>query len=124
MAEKVPMVHVNPRGERNILRVPQRKGFHRRLVLNDPARIEEMQELGYVLVTNKEGGPLARREYVVMEMPADLYEARQHEKARQLQVDREARLNREARVELDREARQDVMRGKAQIIGGVELEKL
>ncbi|MDR7534552.1 MAG: hypothetical protein QN162_14620 [Armatimonadota bacterium] len=125
MADKVPMVEVTPRELRNILRVPQRKGFVRRLVLNDPSRIEEMEDLGYKLVEDKErGGPLTRREYVVMEMPADLYEARQQAKVEANRATRESLLDRAARTELEGQARQGAMRGKAQVIGDVELERL
>lgn len=120
---KVPMVEVRPRVERQILRVPQRKGYVRRLVLDDPARIEEMEELGYKVVQDQNGGPLKRREYIVMEIPADIYEARQAEKAERIRQDREARLNSAARRELSTQA-ETVPRGRAKVIGGVELEQL
>ncbi len=120
---KAPMIDVKPLGDRQILRVPQRKGFVRRLVRDDPARIEELEELGYKTVASPDGGPLRRYEYVVMEIPSDLYEARQAAKVEQIKRERQIVLNAAARRDLSEQVNA-APRGKTSVIGGVELEKL
>lgn len=49
-------------GFRQKLDAPQRKGFVRRWVDNDPSRIMQMQELGYALVADRAGEDEARTE--------------------------------------------------------------
>ena len=118
---KVAAIEVKPRVERDILRTPQRKGFTRRLALNDPIRIEEMEDLGYRVVKKESGEVLTRREFVVMELPEELYNARQAEKVHQIRQSQKA-LTLSARKGPEQVAGQDMFRGKAQVIGGVEIE--
>lgn len=47
-------------GFKQKLDAPKREGFIRRFVLDDPARIIEMQELGYDFVTEKAGAGSSR----------------------------------------------------------------
>jgi len=118
---RVQAIDVSTRSERDVLKTPQRPGFARRLVKNDPIRIEEMEELGYRVVQKEDGGPFVRREFVVMETPQDLHDARQAAKVAEVRRQREA-LSRSVRRDLEGVTQKDEFRGKTGIIGGVSIE--
>ncbi len=75
---------------RDYLDLPSRlrkPGFRQRIMrMGDSpseteARIEEMEEMGYTVVRNKDGSPVQRRNGLLVEIPQELYQARQRAKA-------------------------------------------
>lgn len=121
---KVPMVQIKPRGYKNILREPnKRKGFVRRWVNDDPARVDQMkEEEGYDIVNNVEGGPIKRREFVLMEIPESLYNQKQAEKTASIYAERtKMRMSARARREVEATSGSADFVGRSRAIGGVEL---
>lgn len=124
MAEtKVPRIEVlTP--EPDALRAPTHKGYHRRWVRNTEESLARYtEELGYKIVKREDGETFKRREYVLMEIPEDVWQARQEAKRQRiLESRRAAALTRRVAVEADSLARAPESRGLAQRIGSVTLE--
>lgn len=124
MAGKVPMLPVNPRSRKDVMKSSTRKGFRRRWIVNTPEQIQRFEEdEGYALAKDgKSDAPVTRREYVLVEIPEELYQAKQADKVRRILSDRAGMAaSQQARRELRALSERDDSRGQVSVIGGVEL---
>lgn len=122
VVKKAPAIPVNS-PTRALLPMPQREGFERRWIVDDPDRIEQTREVGYEPVRDAKGGTMTRRGHVLMEIPKEFYDARQDAKSQAVYASRKTESKR-AREEMERRADEGVMRGKVSVIGGVEYERI
>lgn len=120
--EPIPVVAMS---RPDLLRSPQRKGFRRRWARDTEEDVERLKEMGYEPVKQEEGDKkgevVRRRDMVLMEVPEELYRAREREKVRRQKERRQSRSVQARAVQETDDLVTKMGRDRVKRLGGIEV---